>query len=165
MLNITKGKLKDRTGRRITGHYARIGDVCGQGETPAGALEALHAQLTRMCLYRSPQYYPIDRYLLIICPAWDALGCTQLLVFPDGHVSEQLSIETEHPRILQSVQLHVAQLLWAAEETQRFEAVTALMDEQHKRELNSWLRFQNAYKAARARGLSDTDAHREACYA
>lgn len=67
------------------------------------------------------------------------------------------SNEGDKAAALRGARLHVAQCGWThADGETLWEGLT---DREEKREHLSWVRFQIRYRAARARGLSDNDAH------
>lgn len=170
---IKTGKLKDIRKRRITGYFARIGDLNVSGKTPAEALEILSTRVEQVCTYRMPRYRSIKGFTLIISPCTDARGCHTFLVWPDGHVSESVSPENDYRKIENEERLHIAQVLYGQEQHDAdcppnckaglADCYQVMEGTGKEQEFRDWVRFQQDYKRYRAEGKTDVEAHRLAC--
>lgn len=156
-IKFESGKTKNARGR-ITGYWAKIGDLGGCGDTLNEAVKNLEARVSEACTWVSPTVFVYAGHVAIITR--ELYGTSYRLVGPDtGDGTVHSSVGCRDMKDAErSARMAIAQRLYPDPR-----CYGVIKDEEQKRDFASWVRFQESYKSLRAQGMSDAEAHQKAC--
>ena len=157
-------KVKNVQGR-MTGYKASVGAVNGgQHETPSLAVDACDKEILAALyrLDRGTRIFAWRGHTIVVSPTvngWDYWIDTST----QGH--GVASVPCGDREAAEDYALHhLAQGLWT-HDVANDETLLEGLPPSVQAELRPWIRFQRRYRDLRSQGLSDTDAHRQACEA
>ncbi len=153
--------------RRPKIHYASRGNAQGQGASKSEAKANLEASIDWYLAQASGAWIE-TRFGMVLIVTATPNGFETKLLFPSDivvhgmrHWSGTSYSNADLKSVVLSMRLHAAHCAWTPESDDA--EIVALSGLENTGELERWLKFQRAYIVAKANGLSDGDAHREAC--
>jgi hypothetical protein len=146
----------------------RRGVLAASGKTKREALIDLNKQVDWAVEWHPTLVVSLFGHVIIVSPSAD--GYHSQVVAPDK-IAEQGRLNTATCFVgrvdpyeeLMRQKCNVAQLVWRLGNDDEEFIVLALLDAKHSVELRSWIKWQRLYKAHRAAGAADGEAHEKAC--
>lgn len=156
--------------RKAKIHYVTRGLLTGQGATKTEAKADLESWIDLACQHGAPHVE--SRFGLIIVVAASSVGWHHMVIDPAElthgavkHCSATYAKGTEFAKVEQYARMHAAQWAWSPDVDDAAFIAKAGLDSHGAGELGSWCAFQRAYAEFRAQGMSDSEAHQQACMA
>lgn len=157
--NVTK---KKNVRGRIVGYAASIGPIEASGATPAQAVEACEREAL-WALERLDRGASVLRWrerMIIAMPCVSG-WCYWFDGLSDKYFNATNASTREDAE--DNALHHLAQNLWTSDVDDA--AFVKGLPPSVAKEISGWIRFQRGYAKAKARGMSDNDAHRAGCEA
>jgi hypothetical protein len=164
-MNIETGKTKNVRGR-ITGFWAKFGDVIAHGDTPAAAKLALESDLARVAMSHHTRITLFHGHAIVVsfsCMQWqytiiDPEDLTASLTKNKEHFSSCSGYDSQQSAY-RAARMHLADNLSVSSPDVAF----TIADERDHSELRNRIeqrkQYETRYKVAREYGLPDNTCH------